>query len=73
MWLENCETQSATTLGGNAICIDPHWVVDHEGALEGAEGFPSWGPFGSLADASLGCNVVCEEECGWIWVVILWS
>ncbi len=49
--------------GGHAIRIDPHWVVDHEGTMEGAEGLPGWGPLGALADPCLGRNVVCEEEC----------
>ncbi len=58
--------------GGDAIQIDPHWVVDHQSTLEEAEGFSRQGPFGSLPNPCFGHNVVSEEECSWIWVVIKW-
>ncbi len=57
---------------GNAICIDPHWVVNQDGTLEDAEGLSCRGLFGSLPNSCFGQNVVSEEECGWIWVVIMW-
>ncbi len=54
------------------ILVNPHWIVDHDGALEDAKGLPCWQTFGSLSDPCLACNVVGEEECGQVGVVTGW-
>ncbi len=46
---------------GNAICIDPHWLVDHEGTLEDVKGFSHWWLFSSLLDPCFGSHIVGEE------------
>lgn len=56
--------------GRDAISINPHWIVDHECALETAESLASRRGLGSSADPCLGGNVVSEEQCGWERVVV---
>ncbi len=41
------------------------------GALEDAKGLSCQGPFGSFLDPCFGRDVVGEEECGQVWVMIL--
>ena len=46
------------------VCVNPHWIVYHEGALESAKALTDHGPFATFLGPSVCSGVVSPNEGG---------
>ncbi len=56
---------------GDVVCVDPHWILNHNCGLKETECLPGWRFFGYFVDPCLRRHIVVEEVGNGVGVVIV--
>ena len=49
-------------MGFFVLCVDPHWLIDHESTLEANQGTDGERCFADFFNPYFGCGIVCFDE-----------